>query len=283
MPKSATILVVAAMSIWCLCPFAVRAGNPLQTNDPETPGSHGWEINLSQNLELTRPALAQTLPLVNVNYGCLDNDQWKISVPLLEIDPRPGEEHWGVGDIQIGRKYRFLEEDERGVQASVYPQPLLPTGNASLELGDDRLELFLPVEVGKHFFDDKLFLYGEVGHNFVFDGSRQHSWFFGAAAEYQATEKIEIVSEIGHLLFPFTSDADNLFFNAGANLKLTKHVFLQTAFGRSLLDEETGVPFFSSYVGLQIVWGGHEVGEMEDTNETSKAQASSLLQHVLRR
>lgn len=249
------------------------AGNPLQTNDPETPGPNGWEINLSHNLRFTRPAFGQALPLVNVNYGWLEFDQWKISIPVLEVDPHPGAAHWGVGDIQLGWKYRFLEEDDHGVQVSTYPQPLLPTGNASLGLGNDRLELFLPIEVGKHFHDEELFVYGELGHNFVYDGSGQHSWFVGAAAEYQVTQSVELVTEIAYLLFPYTHGTNDLFFNAGVNLRLSKHAYLQTAFGRSLFDEANGVPVFNSYVGLQFVWGGEEDGE-DDGNGNSQGEPS---------
>jgi hypothetical protein len=258
MVKNSSLSILAATILWILTACPVPAGNPLQTNDPETPGPNGWEINLSQNLRFARPSFGQHLPLINVNYGCLDNDQWKISVPVLEIDPHPGERHAGIGDLQLGWKYRFLEENVHGIQASIYPQPLLPTGNAALGLGNDRFELFLPAQVGKYVCDDKLFLYGEVGHNLVFDGSAQHSWFFGAAAEYQATEKIEFVSEIVSITFPNDNGTDDLFFNAGVNVQLTEHMALQTAFGRSLFDDLTGVPFFNSYIGLHITWGGDE-------------------------
>jgi hypothetical protein len=171
----------------------------------------------------------------------------------------------------------------RPLRLAIYPQPLLPTGNALLGLGNDRLELLFPVEVGKYFCDDKLFLYGEAGHNFVFDGSAQHSWFFGAAAEYQVTEKIELVSEIAHITFPHNNGTGDLFFNAGVNVQLSKHIALQTAFGRSLFDEATGVPFFSSYIGLHITWGGEEDNAQETGNNGSDSRVSSLFPRVLRR
>jgi hypothetical protein len=248
----------------------VLAGNPLLTNDPETPGRNGWEVNLSHNMAFSLPAFRQALPLANVNYGTSEKNQWKISVPVIENDPRPGGEHWGIGDVQLGWKYRFLEEDEHGIQASIYPQPLLPTGNAALGLGNDRFELFIPGQIGRHFCDDKLFLYGEVGHNFVFDGSTQHSWFFGAAAEYQVTEKIELVSEIVRISFPNNNGTEDFLFNAGVNVRLSKHVVLQTAFGRTFFDEASGAPFFSSYVGLHITWGGDE----DEVEEEKRAPVS---------
>ena len=67
------------------------------------------------------------------------------------------------------------------------------------------------------------------------------------------------------------------------NLQLSEHVALQTAFGHSLFDEATGVPFFSSYIGLHITWGGEEDDEQDTANNGSDSRVSSLFRRVLRR
>ena len=54
---------------------------------------------------------------------------------------------------------------------------MLPKGNDALGIGDGRVELFLPAQIGKHLFDDKLFMYGDVGYNVVFEDSQMNSWF----------------------------------------------------------------------------------------------------------
>ena len=121
-----------------LLPSGTEAGNPLFTNDPETPGVRRWEINISHNIEWVLGERNEDLPLLNVNYGSTANNQWKISIPLRHFDPRGGDDHWGIGDIQLGWKYRLIEEDEHGFMASLYPQPLLPTGNEAFGIGDFR-------------------------------------------------------------------------------------------------------------------------------------------------
>ena len=145
---SRQVLFLLSM-ILVLLPARTDAGNPLFTNDPETPGSHGWEINISHDDARVLAQRDEDLPLLNINFGWTDNDQWKISVPLRHFDPRDDEDHWGISDIQLGWKYRFLDEDEHGFMASVYPQPLLPTGNDALGIGDGRLELFSPVSASE--------------------------------------------------------------------------------------------------------------------------------------
>lgn len=271
----ASLSVLLAVSLWTLSAGALRAGNPLQTNDPETPGRHGWEVNLLQSMRFTRPAFGQALPLLNVNYGHQENDQWKISIGVFEFDPHPGEEHWGIGDVQIGWKYRFLEEDDHGIQASIYPQPLLPIGQEELGLGNGRFELFLPVSVGKHFLDEKLFIYGEAAHNVIFEDVDRDTWYFGIAAEWQITEKLELVGEIADLVVPNRFGPDDPFFNVGFNYQFAKHVALQTAFGRSLGDEADGLSYFSSYVGLHITWGGGS--DQTDDTTADKPRRSPFL------
>jgi len=275
MARHTSRFAIAAAILWGLIASNLEAGNPLQTNDPETPGRNGWEINLSHNMRFTRPAFGQALPLLNINYGHLKNDQWKISIPVTEFDPHPGE-HWGIGDVQLGWKYRFLEEADCGFQASFYPQPLLPTGQEDLGLGNGRVELFLPLSVGKHFLDDKLFVYGEAALNVVFEDVGRDTWFIGIAAEWQITEKIELVGELAELAVPSAIGPDDPFFNVGFNYQFSKHVALQTAFGRSLGDEADGLSYFSSYVGLHITWGGGDGNSESDDPHCICRQPSFL-------
>ena len=167
---SVSVLFGAAL-VLTLLPARMAAGPPLKTDDSETPGRGGWEINISHSIERAKHEFLMETPLIDINYGFLDNDQWKIEFPVLFVDPDDDRGHWGVGDVLLGWKYRFLEEDEYGFMASIYPQPLLPTGNEGVGLSDGRYELLLPIEVGKHFCEDKLFVYGEAGYNIVFDAS----------------------------------------------------------------------------------------------------------------
>lgn len=242
-------------------PGSVWAGPPLKTDDPETPGRGGWEVNISHNIERTKHGFLMESPLVDINYGLLENDQWKIEFPVLFVDPDDERDHWGVGDLQLGWKYRFLDEEEHGWMASIYPQPLVPTGNHGVGLSDGRFEMLLPIQVGKHFYDDKLLVYGEVGYNVVFGDSEANEVIYGLAAEWEASEGLELLFEVGGVAFPEDDEPDDTFFNVGVKCDLTDNVTILSSAGRSFHDRDRGTLDLLAFFGFQFTWGGNDYSE----------------------
>lgn len=245
------------LSVFACGNVCVWAGPPLITDDPATPGRDHWEVNISHDIWKTKSQLFMNSPLFDINYGLLENDQWKVEFPVQFFDRDNPEEHWGMGDVLLGWKYRFLSEDNSGFMASVYPQVLAPTGNRALGLGEGRTELLLPIEVGKRLCDDKLFVYAEFGYNIVFAQADGHAWKYGVAAEWKATERLEWLFEIGGFAFVNDGQADNPFFNGGLRYAFTDHIALIGSAGRSFRDQDRDVPEFMSYLGFQLTWGGN--------------------------
>lgn len=260
-----------------------HAGNPLSTNDPLTPGRNGWEVNVSHGIRASSHIFTQDLPRLNINYGSLENNQWKISIPGIIADPEDGAAHGGLGDIQLGYKYRFLGVDEKGLMASVYPQLLVPTGDKDLFLGGGRYELDMPLQLAHRFFDDKLLTYAEVGYNHVFDDPKNDSWHYGLAGELTVTENLVVLGEVGGFAFPRGADPDDTFFNVGFQYRFHKNVALQTAFGRSFHDRSHGTPDLLTYVGLHITWGGNNSEESSDPRELALRTPSRFSKRGLAR
>ena len=245
--------------------MSALAGPPLITDDPETPGRGGWEINISHNIERTKDEFLMLNPLIDINYGLLENDQWKIEFPIVFVDPVDADQRWGPGDIEVGWKYRFWDEEDRGMMASIYPQLLIPTAHdgsilpAGLEqaaLGDGFTELFLPLEVGKHFVDDKLFVYAEVGYNVVFDREETNEWFYGVAFEWAHTERLELLFEVGGIAFEGSGKPDHAFFNGGWKLELNDRWSFIGSVGRSFRERSSGAPDLLTFVGFQFTIPG---------------------------
>ena len=206
-------------------------------------------------------------PLIDINYGLLDNDQWKIEFPVISVDPVTADERWGAGDIEVGWKYRFWDEDDRGMTASVYPQLLIPTGDrggvlpSALEqaaLGDGFTEVFLPLEIGRHFCDDRLLVYAEVGYNVVLNQAGTDEWFYGVAFAWEQTERLELLCEVGGVAVAGSSGPDHTFFNAGLKFELNDRWSFIGSAGRSFRQRSSGAPDLLTFVGLQFTISGED-------------------------
>jgi hypothetical protein len=250
-----------ALTLWIvllLQTCRALAGPPLVTDDPETPGKHGWEVNISNVLEKTRDGVEMENPLFDINYGFRENDQFKVEFAVASVDPEDDRNHWGISDLLIGYKYRFFDEEQAGWMLSFYPQVSAPTGNRHVGIGSGSTELLMPFQLGKHYCDEKLFTYAEIGYLSVLDESELDSWKFGIAGEWKSTEKLQIEAEIGSFVFPHGGEPDDVFFNLGGKYKLGEHSALIGSAGRSFRDASTGTPEFMSFLGMQFTWGAEE-------------------------
>src|SRR6266481_915024 len=87
----------------CCCGQVFAGSPPLITDDPETPGYRGWEINVTSSLEHTRDGTAMENPLFDLNYGLFsDRDQLKVEFAVLSNDPEGEDAEWGIGDLLVG-------------------------------------------------------------------------------------------------------------------------------------------------------------------------------------
>ena len=278
MRRDTRILVIARVAIAIAAAvhmgmFAAvgRAGPPLMTDDSETPGSGGWEINVSHSIEQTRDEFQMLTPLIDINYGLTENDQWKIEFPIVFVDPTDRAERWGAGDIEIGWKYRFWDEDCQGIMASCYPQLLIPTADIGgllpdeterVGLGDGFTELFLPLEVGKHFYDEQLFVFGEVGYNTVFDRDGTNEWFYGVAFEWSHSDRLKLLFEVGGVAIEGSGGPDHAFFNGGWKYELNDRCSFIGSAGRSFRERRSGAPDLLAFVGFQFTLpGGSDAAE----------------------
>jgi hypothetical protein len=250
----ATALLVAFS--WSTLP----AGPPLVTDDPGTSPQGGWEVNISHILANSKDEVVMDSPRFDINYGLTDASQLKFEFPLRSADCADRGSHWGVGDLSLGWKHRFREEEE-GFAASFYPQLLTPTGNECLGIGDGQTVFFCPFEIGRHLLDERLFLYGEAGYAVVLDDARSNTWKFGLAAEWKATEKLEALFEVGAFTCPMGVDPDEPFFNGGFRYHFHEHAALMVSAGRSFVDREKGTHDLMCYAGLQFTWGGKAIAE----------------------
>src|SRR6516162_8428856 len=99
-----------------------QGGPPLLTDDPGTPGNGRTELNLAVTAEKFRTEAQYNTPLLDFNYGIGDRMQVKLEIPWLISTTTSHPTESGLGEIIGGFKWRYLDENRSGVDASVYPQ-----------------------------------------------------------------------------------------------------------------------------------------------------------------
>jgi hypothetical protein len=127
------------------------AGPPFLTDDPEPVELGHWEFYLASQWSIANHAGTGTAPHVEVNYGALPELQLHIIVPatLAWQSGQPAE--YGLGDIELGAKYRFVEEGKYRPQIGTFPLVLPPTGSKERGLGTGTTQILLPIWIQKSF------------------------------------------------------------------------------------------------------------------------------------
>jgi hypothetical protein len=148
--RGATLVAALVLST-ALGAIPATAGPPYLTDDPEPVEYRHWEVYAASQWFVSRHAADGTAPHVEVNYGALPELQLHAIVPAA-LALRSGQAvRYGLGDIELGVKYRFVDETERRPQIGTFPLVLLPTGSAARGLGSGKMQALLPIWVQKSF------------------------------------------------------------------------------------------------------------------------------------
>ena len=227
-----------------------RDDSPLITDDPGTVATRHWEINTAFTLEALQGQTNLEVPLLDINYGADAHTQLKFEMPFA-VQTATGTTLAGPGNPKVGVKWRFVDEDTRGVAVSTYPQFSFsgPASSVRRGLADDGWQMFLPIEVAKTF--GKFELGGEAGYNI--QQRRPDEIWLGLASGYQASSRLELLAELHSIGSNHFAENESVF-DLGSRIKLTKLNTLLLAAGRSLPGSTGGQPRFFLYSALQFTF-----------------------------
>ncbi len=169
---------------------AARAGPPFRTDDPEPVEYQHWEVYGFSTATSVAGDTSGTLPGVELNYGALPELQLHVIAPLAFDAPSGSGTKFGMGDTELGVKYRFVTEDADGwrPQIGVFPLVELPTANSGRGLGTGYTQVFLPLWIQKSFGAWTTYGGGGYWHN-PGAGNRDY-WFAGWLVQRQVTDAL---------------------------------------------------------------------------------------------
>jgi Putative MetA-pathway of phenol degradation len=229
-----------------LATSSTQAGPPFVTDDPEPPPPGGWEINVPFIIERTPGETEMDAPLFDLNYG-LPNIQLKLEIPVRIVHRNEDGTAAGPGDLLLGVKWRFFNNEQAQVQLGIYPQMLLPTGDRAHDLGEGRAAFVLPLVAQKSW--GKWTLYGNVGYWWKTASETRNYFYAGAVLEYEVNERLELGVELFGNSPKERGGRSDVGFNVGGTWKLREHLNLLVATGRDIVGDTRAM----AYIGLQFL------------------------------
>jgi hypothetical protein len=190
-----------------LAPASALAGPPYLTDDPEPVEQHHWEVYLASQATFGHAGFNGPIPLLEVNFGAAPGLQLHAVAPFVLAAGGGEPARYGLGDLELGAKYRFLDEDQAFVQVGIFPIVTLPTGSSSRGLGEGRATVLLPVWLQKSV--GSWTTYGGAGYRIRTAAGEAESWFLG----WQVQRRMGPVA-VGAEVYRETDSATTL---AGAN------------------------------------------------------------------
>ncbi len=244
--------IAAAALPFLLLPAAARGGPPYVTDDPEPVELRHWEVYLASQATFGGGEVTATSPHVEVNYGAAPGLQLHVIAPLVLAAARGEPTRYGPGDLELGAKYRFVDEDRAGVQVGTFPIVTLGTGSRARGLGEGDPTLFLPLWLQKSF--GPWTTYGGMGYRIRTAAAEADSWFLGWQVQRQmgpVALGAEVYRETDG---PRTLTGSNGF-SLGAVIDLSSVHHLLLSFGA-----EQGPQDLHAYLGWQLTLGARDGG-----------------------
>lgn len=169
---------------------------PMHVDDTDTPGDRTWEINLGMEAEWARGERQVEGPIADFNYGIGERLQLTYEVPYVwrhddGDDDEPAASPHGVGDSTLGLKYRFYDNEDRGLSFAVYPQIRVRTPGANGEVSEGSTSLALPLLMVSEF--EHFSITADAGVEISHEDRR---WFGGAGVGWRLNGRTALMTDL---------------------------------------------------------------------------------------
>ena len=242
--------LLLSVALMCLSVPYVLAGPPFFTDDPEPVEFRHYEFYTFSTVDRASGVYGVAGPAFEFNMGAAPNLQLHVVAPMQLSAPNDGPKTFGVGDIEIGAKYRFVQEKGSRPQVGTFPMVEVPSGNADRGPGNGRVWFRLPIWVQKdlgHGWQS----YGGGGYAVnPAPGMRNHP-FFGWQVQKEVNKKLTLGGEWFNPGRQSFNTSNTHILNLGGLYNFNKNFSLLFTVGHSVQGESHTVV----YLGLYWTWG----------------------------
>jgi hypothetical protein len=229
-------------------PRAGSAGPPFLTDDPEPLLRRHCEFYIAPQILNAVNQLSLLLPGVEFNEGLTDDVMAHIIVPFILTKQDSQQGMFSLGDVELGLKYRFIEESNLFPQIGIFPHLEIPTGDSSKGAGSGAAQVFIPIWVQKSFGPWTTYGGGGLWHQFS-PGIRDF-WFFGWEIQRDLSEKLTLGTEFFATTGSFESVRAETGFNVGGSYDFSDAHHLLFSIGREFRGPNT----FLMYLAYQLTF-----------------------------
>jgi hypothetical protein len=180
-----------------------RAGPPFQTDDPQPIDFRNVEFYTFGVFDGTGVEGDTMAPAAEFNWGALPNVHLHIIVPAAGILPSnnpalapagQGPRAFGLGDIEVGIKLRFVQETKHRPMIGTFTMIEIPTGNAARGLGVGKTWYKVPLWAQKSF--GPWTTYGGGGVTLVNAAGYRNFPFAGWLVQRDLGKKVTLGTEV---------------------------------------------------------------------------------------
>lgn len=238
---------VAAASLLVAMSTKLVAGPPLAIDDPGVLDPGQWEFIVAGTMASSNEGEAYEAPLLDVSYGLTPNTQASVAIPYVFVSPDNGSSDSDLGNLSIGYKWRFINNDRLQVAFAPAYAFGIRLSAALRGIGDDTDIAFLPLNFQYEIGDWSL--NGEFGYVSVQSGD--DALGYGAALSIPVGQSSAIMFELyGGSDTDF--DNDELNFHIGLDSELRPNFHLLFSAGSGLREPSGATELdYDIFLGLQ--------------------------------
>jgi hypothetical protein len=220
------------------------------TDDPGTPGNGHWENNIAIAFEHRPNEISWDLPAIDLNYGVGEHIQLTLQGGPVLLKRSGHGLLGGLGGTEAAVKWRFLDEEKSGFDASMFPRVIFNITQSSVRRGlaEHGTHFQIPFEVAKTF--GRFHADAEFGP--LASTLGRSEWIYGIVGGVEVAKTTMLMAELhGTSRMNFTRDV--LTVNFGLRHQLTEARILIASIGHELRDPDQARSFIG-YLGVQLLY-----------------------------
>ena len=220
------------------------------TDDPGTPGPGKWENNIAIAFEHRPHETAYDLPVIDLNYGVGEHIQLTLQGGPVLLKRSGHGLIGGLGGTEAAVKWRFLDEEKSGFDASMFPRVLFNITQSSVRRGlaEDGTRFQIPFQVAKAF--GRFHTDAEFGP--LASTLGRSEWIYGIVGGVELAKTTMLMAEL-HGISRMNFTRDVLTVNFGLRHQLTEARILIASIGHQLRDPDQARSFIG-YLGVQLLY-----------------------------